>query len=156
MELSPFFISALFLCIPFSNAAYQDLHHRTVSLNTWEWVSLAIPSSIIGWYDWYHSGSFDSRVFLLLAGFIAVFFIAGLLWKTGHPSIGGGDILGICLMLIFVPVLPELNSTLFYVIPLIICTLLISVFLNTSEKGLPFLFPFAVCHAGLLAISMII
>lgn len=153
--VSSFFISALFLCVPYLKASLEDLKGFTVSLNTWKWVSFAIPSSLVGWYQWYLSDVFDPRIFLLLAGFIAVFFIAGFLWKTGHPSIGGGDILGICIMLIFVPILPELTYII-YIIPLLICTLLISVFWNTHGKDIPFLFPFAICHTGLLIISSLI
>jgi hypothetical protein len=156
MSLSPFFISALFLCVPYTNAAFQDLKGRTVNLVTWKWVLLAVPSSLIGWILWIQTNTFDPRIFLLLAGFIAVFFIAGLLWKTGHPSIGGGDILGICLMLLFVPVLPELGPTIIYIFPLCLCTLIISLYWNTRGEEVPFLFPFAICHAGLLISSMFI
>ena len=155
MALSPFFISALFLCVPYTKATFQDLKGFTVSLETWKWCLLAAPSSLLGWYSWYLSNTLDSRIFLLLAGFILVFFISGLLWKTGRPSIGGADILAICIMLMFVPVLPEL-SYIIYIFPVCICSLLISLYWNTQGKETPFLFPFTVSHAGLLLMSSLI
>ena len=156
MILSSFFISGLFLCVPYLNAAYQDLHHRTVSLHTWKWSFLAVPTSLLGWYEYYLSPYFDPRIFLLLAGFIAAFFIGVLLYQTGKPSIGGGDILGICIMLLFVPVLPELGFQVIYIFPLCVCTLIISLYWNTRGKEIPFLFPFALCHAALLISAIFI
>ena len=155
MTLSPFFISALFLCVPYALASQQDIQNRTVSLRTWGWTLPAIPFSLAGWYKWYFSGTFDPRIFLLLVGFIASYFIAQYLYKTGHPEIGGGDLLGICIMLLYVPILPELGNII-YIFPLCICTLLICLYWNTRKGGIPFLFPFTVSHIGLLVISTFI
>ena len=110
---------------------------------------------MIGWIAWYHSPTFDPRVFLLLVGLIASFFIGLILWVKGKPSIGGGDILAISFMLLFVPVLPELGQVI-YIIPLSICTLIVSVYWNTHGKEIPFIFPFTVCHAILLTIATLI
>ena len=150
MILSPFFISGLFLCVPYLLAAYQDLHHRTVSFQTWRWLILAVPSSLLGWYEYYHTSYFDPRIFLLLAGFIAAFFIGLLLYTKGKPSIGGGDILAICIMLLFIPVLPELGWNIIYIFPLCVCSLIISLYWNTRGKEIPFIFPFALAHTALL------
>ena len=156
MPLSPFFISALLLCIPYVDAAFQDLNSRTVSLETWKLSLLALPTSLFGWYTWYYSGHFEYRVLLLLAGFIAAFFIGMILWRTGRPEIGGGDVLAISLMLLFVPILPELSDTLIYIFPLCLCTMFTGLYWNVQGKRTPFIFPFAICHAGLLIIATLI
>ena len=156
MTLSPFFISALLLCIPYVDAAFQDLNSLTVSLETWKRSLLAVPTSLLGWYAWYFSGHFEYRVLLLLAGFIAAFFIGMILWRTGRPEIGGGDVLAISLMLLFVPVLPELSDTLIYIFPLCLCTMFIGLYWNVRGKRTPFIFPFTICHAGLLITATLI
>ena len=155
MIISPFFFSALILCIPLLLASFQDLTRYTVSLNTWKWTLLAVPSSVLGWITWYSSGKMEYRVFLLLAGFIACFFIAGYLWQTGKPSIGGGDILAICLMLLYVPVLPELGNII-YIFPVCILALIYSLYWNARGKETPFLFPFTISHVSLLLIASFI
>ena len=153
---SPFFISALLLCVPYLNAGLYDLKQRTVPLDTWKLVFIAVPTSLLGWYNWYFSGHFEYRVLLLLAGFIATFFIGAIIWKSGKPQIGGGDVLAISLMLLFVPVLPELSPTLIYIFPLCICTLITGLYWNVQGKSTPFIFPFVISHAGLLIIATLI
>ena len=153
---SPFFISALLLCIPYIRAGIHDLRNLTVPLETWKLAVIAVPSSLLGWYSWYFSGHFEYRVLLLLAGFIAVFFIGMILWRTGAPQIGGGDVLAISLMLLFVPVLPELSSSLIYIFPLCLCTLVTGLYWNVRGKRTPFIFPFTICHVGLLITATLI
>ena len=149
MTISPFFISALLLCYPYGLAAFHDLKRLTVPLQTWGWTLLALPTSILGWYYYYNTVYFDSRIFLILAGFIAAFFISMILYQTGNPSIGGSDVIGISLMLLYVPVLPELGTAI-YIFPLCVCTLICSLYWNVSGRETPFLFPFMVCHIGLI------
>ena len=157
MITSSFFLSALLLCIPYSRAAIYDLKYLTVPLDTWKLALIALPTSLLGWYTWYFSGKFEYRVLLLLAGFIAAFFIGMVLWKTGYPQLGGGDVLAISIMLLFVPVLPELGGySLIYIFPLCICTLITGLYWNVRGQQTPFVFPFTICHAGLLITASLI
>lgn len=142
--------------IPYYQAVIWDVRKRTVPLSTWKWTLIALPSSLYGWYQWIFSKYFDPRIFLLAAAFISLFFIGQYLWKTGHPAIGGGDILCIVILMMYVPVLPEISLSLFYIYPVLLCTLFLTLGWNMYHEPVPFILPFLLSHATLIAISSII
>ena len=157
ISLSPFFISGVILFLPYYRAALYDLQSKTVPLSTWYLSLLAVPSSVFGWYLWWKTPYFDPRIFLLIASFIGIFFFGSLLWQRGVKAIGGGDIIAIALLMLFVPVLPEISYSLFYIFPvLLLCTFMIVGWNTTHPQAVPFIFPFLLSHATFIAVSSFI